>query len=483
MKRGYDGGDYDGHRHEGPPAKHRGSSSSFAPRSRHAFKALCTETLTSFLLGSRGFVKDQIQQECNVKVVFSNKGEYFPHTQYRVLGVYADDAPSILRALEMIVPKIVEVAEDERARPPVHGSELLGKEPGEYIFRLCLSRQMAGLLIGAAGANIKQVRIDTGAKVFIDNDAVMGHRLVRLIGPPETLVSCLQRVNDYVQHDCETEEFTEYAHMLNFGCVGEASGSGAWDGEGRRGAWREGEGRAWREGEGRDAREAEGARRDGAWRDGAWREGRGAWREPEGAWRDGAENGLSRGRGGRGGGSYDGSHRGGQGTGVDHAGRGRASRDLPSQAVDPQVGDAVDRLARDLSSMPSGTAEMAYSITCTVPAALVGALVGRSGEFVRRIEGETGAKVDITREGAGPEDDQRTMSCIGPLLSVYSAHAVMMHRLQELEGEPEQGRRRRSPDRRRGGYANEPALDPSKPEELHATIADLERQLAEIRRR
>jgi len=379
------------------------------PRAAFAFKVLCTEGLTSFLLGARGGAKDEIQQETGTKLIFSNKGDYFPGTQYRVLGVYSDEATNIVQALERVLARIVELGDDEKARPPAGGPELLGKEPGEYVFRLCLSRQMAGLLIGSAGENVKRLRRETDAKVFIDNDTVMGHRLVRIIGRPDAIIRCTERVNDIVQRDKDTEEFVQYMRTVNFLA---ASSMGAWDDD---------------QGGHRDPRDD---RRDERRDDRRDRDQR------------------------------DPTRRGSTG---------------PPPNLDRRTGEALDQLSEDLTLFPPGTAEAAYCISCLIPASRVGALVGRSGDFVRRVEDESRAKVDIEKEAKG---DSRQMTCTGGLSDIYKAHAMMMQRLQDIEAkeardEVAKGRRDDQGDDDGKGRRN--------PEELMAHIAELQRQLEQAK--
>eukprot|EP00928_Gymnodinium_smaydae_P088097 TRINITY_DN72240_c0_g1_i1.p1 TRINITY_DN72240_c0_g1~~TRINITY_DN72240_c0_g1_i1.p1 ORF type:complete len:420 (-),score=89.03 TRINITY_DN72240_c0_g1_i1:55-1230(-) len=219
------GPDGDGDRRHGGPRLDSGP-----PRARHAFKVLCTEPVTGGLLAKKDGRKEDIQQNSGSKLVFSNKGDYFPDSQWRVLAIYCDEMQGIMSALGMILDYTVDVAQDESH--PDQRRELLGKEEGEYIFRLCITAQMAGQLIGTRGETVKKMREETGAKVFIDNDSVMGHRLVRVIGAPDKILRCLETINEYVQADAGNADFAEFASLVNFG---EASGQHDAGGGGGRG--------------------------------------------------------------------------------------------------------------------------------------------------------------------------------------------------------------------------------------------------------
>jgi len=185
------------------------------PRTRCALKALCTENLSGSLLRNKGQVKDAIQEESGAKLIFSNKGDYFPSTAFRVLGLFADQPDSISRALQILVDKVIEVGEEER-QSGAPECELLGKEYGEYVVRLALTWRMSGLIIGDAGANIQKLRQETGAKVFIDNDGVAGHRMVRVIGHREALAACVTTINDTIQSLSDPQDFQDYCSVINF---------------------------------------------------------------------------------------------------------------------------------------------------------------------------------------------------------------------------------------------------------------------------
>merc|ERR1719277_2687009 len=128
-----------------------------------------------------------------------------------------------------MVPKLVETANRDRecGMPPGYGegeSALIGREENEYVFHVAIPAKARGKLIGPKGANIQQLRAETGAKVFVENESYDGHQAARIIGPPEVLVQALQLVNDIVQEQAGTEEFAEWADCRQFS--GAAKGKG-----------------------------------------------------------------------------------------------------------------------------------------------------------------------------------------------------------------------------------------------------------------
>jgi len=455
MRRGAEAGDGRGF----DPPKRRSSG---VPRMRHCIKILCQDTLVTALLGPGGRSKDALQEESGgAKLVFSGRGDYFPETQYRVLGIFADDVQCIARALGLLVPRLVQVAEEEVDNL---GSELLGKELGEFVFRLCISKRMSSVLIGNSGTNIQEIRKESGAKVFIENQSQMEHRLVRVIGTPPQITLCLERLNDYVQQEVESEDFLAYAAGVSFG---EASSARSPEREPRGG--RGGGGGSWRDGPG----------------------GGGGGHRWEGGWRDDHRDGGSGDRWESGGGGYH--QNGGYGGGGGGRGRSRSRERGGSWAseVPRSVRDAVGLLGQAVGALPAGTAEMPYSISLEVPSSTVGAVMGRSGEFVKSVEESCHVNVDIDRtEGGGSWSSaspaSRRVSLVGPLLGIYAAHAVILGRVRAAEAADASRRRDRYQERRgadgrsgdwRGGGEDAGGSDQ---DQLRRQITDLQETLARL---
>ena len=75
----------------GPPAKrrnreHNAVDPGVPQKLKHAFKVLLPNDVAASLLGSKAAMKEDIQSRTGTKLVFSNRNDYFPKTQMRVLG-------------------------------------------------------------------------------------------------------------------------------------------------------------------------------------------------------------------------------------------------------------------------------------------------------------------------------------------------------------------------------------------------------------
>mmetsp|Transcript_91012 Transcript_91012/g.241721 ORF Transcript_91012/g.241721 Transcript_91012/m.241721 type:complete len:420 (-) Transcript_91012:42-1301(-) len=413
MKRSADGGDGHGSGKRYGKGGTSGAHDKGVPKSRHAFKVLISEGLAAGLLGTRGVMKEEIQNETGSKLVFSNRGDYFPGSGFRVLGIYADEPSCIQRAFEWILPKLVDLGDEERKNPPKDGPELLGKEPGEYVFRFCVTRRMSSHIIGTGGNNIKQIRNDTGAKVFIENDNHLGHRLVRVIGTPEQILPALERLNEFVQTECDDQDFfSGFAGIVNFG---EASASG--------------------------------------------------WTPPPEPW---PPSGPSGGKGGDGGGD---SSREGRGVLVPPPVRGSDAGDDGSEPRTGSVQEEVDSLADVLSSFPPGTPHLQYSVCCDLPKSMVGVVVGRSGENIKYVEQATNTTIDIDNEDSGEAAEAvRPMTIVGQLVNVYTAHAMMLLKLRATEAKDREEAEREA-QRKAIEQSEDPDILKARIQELQAQLA------------
>mmetsp|Transcript_32401 Transcript_32401/g.61012 ORF Transcript_32401/g.61012 Transcript_32401/m.61012 type:complete len:493 (+) Transcript_32401:43-1521(+) len=371
------------------------------PRTRHAFKVLVTDGLAAGLLGSHGSAKDSIQKETGARLVFSNRNDYFPETRYRVMGIYTDEPGSILDVFSCIMTHLVRHGDEERKTQPSGQTELCGKEPGEYIFRFILTRRMQSQIVGTQGNNIRHIRQDSGAKVFVENESILGHRSGKVIGTPHTILAALRHINEFVQCESEFEEefYQGYSRIVNFGEAAQ---------------------RGW---------EPPPEPKDD---------------KPAGYRRPPLHAGTGAGKGGaRTAASLNAVPKATQQKGqakdsslmnivppppaVLPAPKGRAESELNGS-----INEEVDYLANELESFPPGTVKLQYSLCCEVPASRVGALVGTGGDFIRQVEQASGAQIEIEKSSEW-RGDSRTMTLVGTLMSIYVAHAMMMSRLQGLD--------------------------------------------------
>eukprot|EP00927_Polykrikos_kofoidii_P017765 TRINITY_DN18118_c0_g1_i1.p1 TRINITY_DN18118_c0_g1~~TRINITY_DN18118_c0_g1_i1.p1 ORF type:complete len:460 (-),score=70.29 TRINITY_DN18118_c0_g1_i1:318-1697(-) len=424
-------------------------------KGRLCLKALCPDILVKAILGPRGSTKDEIQAETGARLVFSNKDDYYPGTQLRVLGIYADDFARIVNAFEWVIPKIIDLGDQERMgqQPPQHGSasDFLGKEAGEYLIRLCVSKCSSGEIIGPGGSRIKELRLQTGTKIFIDNETHFGHQVARIIGPPEGLQRCVERVAEASRLDFGAEEYASWAQLVNF--TERVRGEGTGDaGRSSRRPRREGAG-------GADAWPRKGNQQDtdvqppkhGT---------RGQW--PLGS---GDEEG-----------SFE--QKNPFGTGVDNNTEIAEVGGWSGEAQPPPPGGAeaterVGLLAEAIGRLPPGAAGVAYSMRFELPSCRIDGLAQE--EYVAHVQQTTSVHINVDDEAEDAEDpwSNRSVNLIGPLVSIYTAHLLLLKRVKEAE--------QQEVELEQQELADDPVEEDRNPAALKAKIQELEAQLAQAR--
>mmetsp|Transcript_18992 Transcript_18992/g.35621 ORF Transcript_18992/g.35621 Transcript_18992/m.35621 type:complete len:470 (+) Transcript_18992:36-1445(+) len=387
-------------------------------RGKHAFKILCPEPLTSGILGHRGSTKDRIQDECQCRLVMSNRDEFYPGTRLRLVVVQAEEQYWILKALDRILELLADCAETERQSPngrtAVQGeADFLGKEAGELVLRAAVPVRVGSAIIGPKGAHVQALKEEAGAKITIDKEHRQMHQLCRLAARPEGIRIILNRISEHLAEDCvqRPKDFESWAAIRSFD-------------------WQEDHG------QGRDTREGYG--RDGHGRDGREFRDRDG---PRDAPRDGGRYGHDAQKGGHGP-NY------GQGTNGPSKPGGALSRGRPRSAsprrhrsrspgrfaaARPPAPLPMETLASALSGLQEGALDFEYEVTCELPPHKVSAMIGPGGQIVRNVRHSTGTLIHFAE---GPQGQrEQTMHIKGPLLGVYRAHVMMMRRYHEHEAE------------------------------------------------
>lgn len=185
-------------------------------------KVLCSDNVVLELMNTNGG-HEKLEETTRCKLQISNEGDYFPKTLFRTLIFSSDDIACISDGLLAVLQEIMKLGDDEDNIPPPPGLENRGKDPGEYIFRLCLHDGQSRAIIGPKGTTISSLRKACGCKVFIDNDmrkspsSWLSHQMVRIIGDTHSVFEGLNRINEMIQLDIHRDNYKEWAQVVNFG--------------------------------------------------------------------------------------------------------------------------------------------------------------------------------------------------------------------------------------------------------------------------
>jgi hypothetical protein len=492
MKRG--GGD-----DSGPSSKRQ------RPGERYVFKVLCPETLVSTILGPNGITVAHIQDTTSCHLNFSRRGEFFPTCRLRILNVSGPSPEDVLAALDLVLDKVLQCAEDERKGMEKDGT--YGEQDGDFVeasgdYRLCVAVTDVAST-GVDGTGLTQMQEDIGVRLFVDEEDFERHKLLVLAGTREQLQAALDYLNNLVQGCVDEDWFGAWTRTMSFAASHRGEDKNSFKQRPQRA-----------EGRGQnherctlfigslatstdnhslrshfskygdivevDVRKDKSNRTkgfgfvtyshesaaeaavsdtknhhvDGKWIDVKRYGDRYSGNHSTGKAASSARQEYSHDDGRRGHESrqssstyndrysnYSNDHHYSSDSRRD--GRGYENQGSRDHRREPEVPSASRSTSSNIRWF-SGLAEkitpaymdLDYSISCTLPGALCGPLIGRKGENVHEVERKTGAKVQLTKRVEGSDD--RTLSVVGPMLSVYAAHMLLMQLYNEAANRKEE---------------------------------------------
>lgn len=193
-------------------------------------KFLTPEALAAAVIGKGGQVIAQMRQQTQAKLGLTDHSDFFPGTDSRVLTAQAGSMEALMQVTQQIIAKLDECAQ---ACP----SEPVGG-PGELKLRVLVPRAAVGSIIGKGGANVKQLRESSGAKIFITDATGSGpgaEQIVAITGPTSALEYVMSEVNTQIQALCEEPWFQTWATATTAGALTMGGEKGYGKGSGKNG--------------------------------------------------------------------------------------------------------------------------------------------------------------------------------------------------------------------------------------------------------
>mmetsp|Transcript_52552 Transcript_52552/g.118297 ORF Transcript_52552/g.118297 Transcript_52552/m.118297 type:complete len:417 (-) Transcript_52552:51-1301(-) len=186
----------------------------------YAFKVLCPEALMQSIMGPLGEKRDSLEERFHARI--RRTEDCFPGTQLRGINLQVPAVDVIPTILSTFVDKLIECGDQERQQRSSGDRDepnYLGQKLDEYLLRVVIAEKMAGALIGPRGQNIKRIREETAAKVFIEKNPIAGHHLLKVVGVPNNMKMALARINASVQEEGTRGEdwYRHYAERTSFG--------------------------------------------------------------------------------------------------------------------------------------------------------------------------------------------------------------------------------------------------------------------------
>lgn len=206
-----------------------------------AVKFLLTNSLTGSLIGTGGKVIKELIEVTNCRVNVSGSSDTYPGTSDRViLLVGTREAVSLAQTLlwEMIglmTKTLLDSNERVEWSPRETLNNLGQNEDIEVVNRFTIPAASGGLVLGKAGANIKKMAADSGAKISMstkEEALFTQERILTLTGTVGNCIRCTDMILNKLNEQHEVAQFvnrgTTYSSPLNhsLGNIGPGSGPG-----------------------------------------------------------------------------------------------------------------------------------------------------------------------------------------------------------------------------------------------------------------
>jgi hypothetical protein len=190
-------------------------------------KLLTPEALASAIIGKGGTVIAELRQRTQSKIGLTEHNILFPGTDCRILTAQANSMEHLRDLSKDIISKLNDLVQTAPA-------ENLG-QPGELKLKILVPKAAVGGIIGKAGASVKQLREQSGAKISISDPVgtgVTAEQVVAISGTQKALEQVLTEINKQVQALNEEAWFQSWA--TNNGGYGGYQGMSSGGGKGSR---------------------------------------------------------------------------------------------------------------------------------------------------------------------------------------------------------------------------------------------------------
>merc|ERR1711935_777785 len=156
---------------------------------QYGMKFLTPEVLASAIIGKGGTVIAEMRTSCQSQLALTDKGEFYPSTDCRVLTAQANEPESLTKVTHEIVIKAAELAKT-------------AGDDGDLKLQTLVPKAAVGGIIGKQGSAIKQLCETSGAKISISDPSGSGagaEQTVTISGTAQALEAALKEVNSQIQ--------------------------------------------------------------------------------------------------------------------------------------------------------------------------------------------------------------------------------------------------------------------------------------------
>jgi len=143
------------------------------------------------IMGKGGENITKLKQELEIGIKISKLNDFYPGTQDRVCLISGKDVSSVMQALNFVLDKIY--TSDQKS------------QENEHKVKFVIANSTAGMIIGKEGADIKQLKDDSGCSFLAiskkDMSSVPYERFLTIVGDQQEIEHVLQVVLEKIESD------------------------------------------------------------------------------------------------------------------------------------------------------------------------------------------------------------------------------------------------------------------------------------------
>lgn len=165
------------------------------------------------IIGSAGSTVSRLMEATNTTIKFSTGRELYPGTGDRVCLV-TGSIPDICEAVRMIFSTMMQSAKSDELQESLRH------------FKMIVSNIASGMVIGKSGHTIKSIQIECGVKIQITNkvDNGLPERTLTVDGDTESILSALHKI---LTHTTDDPDSSKWKRLMTYSAYSNVSSSSA----------------------------------------------------------------------------------------------------------------------------------------------------------------------------------------------------------------------------------------------------------------
>jgi len=181
------------------------------------FKFLAPTHLVTSIMGPKGKVIQGIQAETNTVIQFSDRGFNYTNTRSRLATVIGYTTEDLVMTLVRVIERLNECKQQYTNYERESSATIPWQLPDSLVFYMIIPKIMRGIIIGAGGSQVAELREMSGCKIRIDEGMTPMESMLKIGGVAEGILKVCEWVIDQIPNVCTDESFRVWSEGPSLG--------------------------------------------------------------------------------------------------------------------------------------------------------------------------------------------------------------------------------------------------------------------------